>query len=212
DGLLDVRARLGAAARARSAARHGAAEDRRADRGRRLAGRRARPLARLRRRARRPERQPPPCGGAAVRRIVDRQRPRVDQRHQAQRAPRPRPRVAQARRRDRARHHARDVRPGVARTMTLDPVAVGLKFGFLAVLYLFLLWVARSALKDLRRGTEDDYVGPSADYEDATGMHSASEGLGREGGAPRLRVHTAAGLKAGSAYDLSDGALLGRGE
>ena len=35
----------------------------------------------------------------------------------------------------------------------LDPIAVGLKFGFLAVLYLFLLWVARSALKDLRRGT-----------------------------------------------------------
>src|SRR6201999_222706 len=96
--------------------------------------------------------------------------------------------------------------------MELDPVAVGLKFGFLAVLYLFLFWVARSALRDLRRGTEDDYVGPSADYEDATGMHSASEGLGREGGAPRLRVHTAAGLKAGSAYDLSDGALLGRGE
>ena len=31
-----------------------------------------------------------------------------------------------------------------------DPVAVLLKFAFLAVLYLFLLWVARSALKDLR--------------------------------------------------------------
>jgi hypothetical protein len=28
----------------------------------------------------------------------------------------------------------------------LDPIAVALKFGFLAVLYLFLLWVARSAL------------------------------------------------------------------
>ena len=35
--------------------------------------------------------------------------------------------------------------------MTLDPVAVALKFGFIAVLYLFLLWMARSALKDLRR-------------------------------------------------------------
>ena len=33
----------------------------------------------------------------------------------------------------------------------LEPVSVALKFGFLAVLYLFLLWVARSALKDLRR-------------------------------------------------------------
>ena len=37
----------------------------------------------------------------------------------------------------------------------LDPVAVALKFGFLAVLYLFLLWMARSALKDLRRSASD---------------------------------------------------------
>ena len=64
--------------------------------------------------------------------------------------------------------------------MELDPIAVGLKFGFLAVLYLFLLWVARSALKDLRRGTEPSYSGPSADSEGATGMHSASAPLGRE--------------------------------
>src|SRR3978361_1982407 len=77
--------------------------------------------------------------------------------------------------------------------MELDPLAVALKFGFLAVLYLFLLWVARSALKDLRGGSEEAYAGPSADFEDATGMYTAS--------AP-----------AGSAYDLTDGALLGRGD
>ena len=90
--------------------------------------------------------------------------------------------------------------------MALDPVAVALKFGFLIVLYLFLLWMARSALKDLRRGSE-----PS--YEDATGMHHATAGLseGSEG-SPRLRVANAAGLRAGSAYDLSDGAILGRGD
>src|SRR3954463_1789175 len=96
--------------------------------------------------------------------------------------------------------------------MELDPIAVALKFGFLAVLYLFLLWVARSALKDLRRGTEEAYVGPSADYEDATGMYTASAPLGRDGGAPKLRVKAGAGLATGSAYDLSDGALLGRGD
>jgi FHA domain len=92
--------------------------------------------------------------------------------------------------------------------VALDPVAVALKFGFLAVLYLFLFWMARSALKDLRRGTA---VEPA--YEDATGMHHATAGLS-EGTArsPRLRVANAAGLRAGSAYDLSDGALLGRGE
>jgi FHA domain-containing protein len=91
--------------------------------------------------------------------------------------------------------------------VALDPAAVALKFGFLAVLYLFLFWMARSALKDLRRGTSEP------DYEEATGMHHATAGLseGSEG-APRLRVANAAGLRAGSAYDLSDGALLGRGD
>ena len=95
----------------------------------------------------------------------------------------------------------------------LDPVAVALKFGFLAVLYLFLLWMARSALKDLRResGREAGYARP--DYEDATGLHVASQGLGdANGGRPVLRVGAGAGLKAGSAYDLSEGAVLGRGD
>jgi hypothetical protein len=95
--------------------------------------------------------------------------------------------------------------------VALDPVAVALKFGFLAVLYLFLLWMARSALKDLRRGAGPV---PAAYADDATGMHVASAGLGGDGvkSEPRLRVESAAGLRAGSAYDLSDGALLGRGE
>ncbi len=35
-----------------------------------------------------------------------------------------------------------------------EPLAVALKFGFLAVLYLFLLWVARSALKDMTRHSD----------------------------------------------------------
>jgi hypothetical protein len=97
--------------------------------------------------------------------------------------------------------------------MELDPIAVALKFGFLAVLYLFLLWVARSALKDLRAGREEAYVGgPRADYDDATGMYTASGPRGHDGGIPKLRVQSGAGLSAGSAYDLSDGALLGRGD
>ena len=95
--------------------------------------------------------------------------------------------------------------------MALDPVAVALKFGFLAVLYLFLLWMARSALKDLRRGGVEE-AAPA--YEDATGMHHATAGLSgdSDGGTPKLRVMTAAGLRSGSAYDLSEGALLGRGD
>ena len=92
----------------------------------------------------------------------------------------------------------------------LEPVSVALQFGFLAVLYLFLLWMARSALKDLRRSG----AAPAAYADDATGMHVASSGLGGDGdhGDPKLRVDTAAGLKAGSAYSLADGAVLGRGE
>jgi hypothetical protein len=94
----------------------------------------------------------------------------------------------------------------------LDPVAVALKFGFLAVLYLFLLWTVRSAWRDLRRNAETASA-PAAARDDATGFHVASRGLdGAGGGAPILRVGTAAGLASGSAYDLSDGALLGRGD
>src|SRR5215217_9068490 len=94
--------------------------------------------------------------------------------------------------------------------MALDPVAVALKFGFLAVLYLFLLWMARSALKDLRR---DRDAAPAAYADDATGMHVASQGIGNGSlGEPKLRVETAAGLRAGAAYSLAEGAVLGRGE
>ena len=35
-----------------------------------------------------------------------------------------------------------------------DPIEVLLQIAFLGVLYLFLLWVARSALKDLARGSD----------------------------------------------------------
>jgi hypothetical protein len=91
----------------------------------------------------------------------------------------------------------------------LDPASVALKFGFLVVLYLFLLWVARSALKDLRRGVAATEMPP-----DATGMHAASAGLTPEGAddwEPRLRVEQAMGMRGGDEYDVGDGALIGRG-
>jgi len=92
----------------------------------------------------------------------------------------------------------------------LEPVSVVLKFAFLIVLYLFLLWVARSALKDLRRGTA-----PAEDPMEATGMHAASAGLAHgaiDGSEPRLRVEHAAGLRDGDEYDLIEGLTLGRGD
>lgn len=95
----------------------------------------------------------------------------------------------------------------------LDPVALLLKFGFLAVLYLFLIWMARSALKDLGRAV-GSRSGAAPDYEAATGMHPVVPG--QAGGAAalpaRLRVVNATGLRSGDAYDLSEGAVLGRGD
>src|SRR5215218_7960363 len=71
--------------------------------------------------------------------------------------------------------------------------------------------MARSVLKDLRRGAGG---APAAYANDATGMHVASEAFGSDGagGEPKLRVEAAAGLRAGSAYSLAEGAVLGRGE
>jgi pSer/pThr/pTyr-binding forkhead associated (FHA) protein len=96
----------------------------------------------------------------------------------------------------------------------LQPVSVALKFGFLIVLYVFLLWVAWSALRDLRRGTGGVVETDRNPMPDATGMYPAAAGLangGRDGSEPRLLVERALGHDSGVAYDLSEGATLGRG-
>ncbi len=95
----------------------------------------------------------------------------------------------------------------------LEPVSVGLKFAFLAVLYLFLLWVSRSALKDLRRGAFGGARAPVA--PDETGMHPASSLAALDGDldvAPRLVVASVPGLARGMSYDVAEGATLGRGD
>jgi hypothetical protein len=96
----------------------------------------------------------------------------------------------------------------------LEPVSVGLKFGFLAVLYLFLLWVARSALRDLRRGRGDLATAGNQPQPDATGMYAAASGLAEiaDEFEPRLLVERAPGHESGTAYDLTGGATLGRGD
>jgi pSer/pThr/pTyr-binding forkhead associated (FHA) protein len=96
----------------------------------------------------------------------------------------------------------------------LQPVSVALKFGFLIVLYVFLLWVAWSALRDLRRGTGGVVESDREPLPDATGMYPAEAGLAngaRDGVEPRLLVERAMGHDQGVAYDLSRGATLGRG-
>lgn len=97
----------------------------------------------------------------------------------------------------------------------LQPVSVGLKFGFLAVLYLFLLWVAWSALRDMRRGPAGPTRAAPAAPTDATSMYAASSGLEQNGDGfePRLLVERAPGHEPGVAYDIPEaGATLGRGD
>ncbi len=88
--------------------------------------------------------------------------------------------------------------------MASDPISVVLKFGFLAVLYLFLLFVARSAMKDLRRT-----VAPAPD---STGFHPAPAfGEAARGGAEAwLVAEHGGGLEAGERFDLIGGLSIGR--
>jgi hypothetical protein len=84
-----------------------------------------------------------------------------------------------------------------------DPISVALKFGFIAVLYLFVLVIARSALKDLRRT-----VAPAPD---ATGFHAAPAYTE----APRgpdgwLVVERGGGLERDQRFDLIGGLSIGR--
>jgi hypothetical protein len=79
-----------------------------------------------------------------------------------------------------------------------DPLEVLLQFAFLAVLYLFLLWVARSALRDLGR--------PAADQYASEGTNNAVPYSGR------LVVERGAGLASGAEYGVGPGLGIGRAQ
>lgn len=87
--------------------------------------------------------------------------------------------------------------------MEYDPISVALKFGFLAVLYLFVLVIARSAMKDLRRT-----VSPAPD---ATGFH-ATPAFGEGGSGPDawLIAERGGGLESEERFDLIGGLSIGR--
>jgi hypothetical protein len=100
---------------------------------------------------------------------------------------------------------------------TLEPVSVAIKFGFIAVIYLFALWVARSARRDLGAGAPigGEHGAPGRPIPaDATGLHSAStlHGAHDPNRAPRLVVERAPGHEEGMIYDLDGELVLGRGE
>jgi hypothetical protein len=113
---------------------------------------------------------------------------------------------------------------------TLQPVSVALKFGFLAVLYLFLLWVARSALRDLRGNSRAGFGArpPHPSRSPGGSPAGAAGGAGSEGTGlysastparsdlshrtPRLVVARATGHEPGMIYDLDGDLVLGRGD
>ncbi len=90
-----------------------------------------------------------------------------------------------------------------------EPLAVALKFGFLVVLYLFLLWVVRSAMRDLAR-----YGGSAAAAEPVELQRPERRERGtpdlRAGVSPRLQVVAAMGHEPGTTFEVGQGATFGR--
>ena len=84
--------------------------------------------------------------------------------------------------------------------MDSEPIAVALKFGFLAVLYAFLFWAARSAIRDVRGGPRQAV--------DATGFHEARGHASTTDAV--LTVLRGGGLDPGSRIDLFGGITIGR--
>jgi len=95
-----------------------------------------------------------------------------------------------------------------------EPLSVALKFGFIALLYLFLLWIVRGARADLRR-----LSGPAPDSTGAHAHAGAHPGGGYGGRAAAasepdpdawLLVSKGGGLEVGARYDLFGGLSIGR--
>ena len=87
-----------------------------------------------------------------------------------------------------------------------DPIEVLLRFAFIAVLYLFLLWVARSALKDLGRPTEQA-VGRDRTMDGPILGEGSGDGIGSTA---RLIAEQGGGLQPGESFVVGSGITIGR--
>jgi hypothetical protein len=85
----------------------------------------------------------------------------------------------------------------------IQPIAVALKFGFIALLFLFLAWVTRSSLRDLRA------TGGAYQASEGTDYHDVLDSPGRTEDAV-LVVQEGGGLTRGEHYDLFGGLSIGR--
>jgi hypothetical protein len=81
-----------------------------------------------------------------------------------------------------------------------DPIEVLLKFAFLAVLYLFVLWIARSALRDLRRPSG---TAPRGGVPVVAGRASDAR-------ARLIVVQGGGGLRVGDFFEIGSGIMIGR--
>lgn len=86
-----------------------------------------------------------------------------------------------------------------------DPIAVALKFAFLLLLFLFIVWVVRSSSRDLV-GSEH------ADFDPLLGSGDGGPAPIdlKAGVRPKLVVVAANKYETGSSFDLLGGLLLGR--
>jgi hypothetical protein len=92
-----------------------------------------------------------------------------------------------------------------------DPIALLLKFSFLAVLYLFLLWVARSSLKDLARHRDAVPVEGAPPARGGGRRRRSGPDL-RAAVEPRLEVVAAMGHEPGASFRIGESATLGRSD
>ncbi len=89
--------------------------------------------------------------------------------------------------------------------MDYEPISVALKFAFLALLYVFLFWIATSARKDLRRSRETGAAAGPGGFGGSgfeTGGAAARDGW--------LVIERSEDLAPGTRYDLFGGITLGR--
>ena len=94
-----------------------------------------------------------------------------------------------------------------------EPLAVALKFGFLAVLYLFLLWVARSAMKDLAARSAPARRRPSRSSRPSPRRReSVAARPARRRGPAAARWWPRWATSPGRNFDVGDGATMGRSD
>lgn len=87
--------------------------------------------------------------------------------------------------------------------MDYEPLSVALRFGFIALLYIFLLWIARSSRVDMRRLIQSAEAGPVV-------ADLGGEVISRPDPEAWLVVAGGGGLEPGVRFDAFGGVSIGR--